>query len=201
MSIFEVILLWIKVNPIFTVFVSSFLFGDDVIYFLSILSGKGFIPLWIALVFSILGSGFCDTFWAFIARYTTFRRLKKIKFLRKYFIRIKPNYKSFSNKKLFMIFVFSKFFIGTRLMAIFYTVNKERNFKRVLFYNVFAVVLWIIVMSPIMFFIGKFTLASFDTVTHTKKIFSYAILIIIFLNLIRIAVMRTKRYKSFLRYK
>ncbi len=169
-------------NSAITVLIGTFFFGDEMVYFFSFLAGQGFFSLWVVILFSILGNGGCDIFWLSVARFGIFKNLKK-------FIKSKESKENLDNekliekdlgkKKMFFLLLFSKFFYGTRLLAIFYVAKKGKDFKKIIFFNTLAVITWVFVVANLLFLIGGLFLVSVDNLTSVNRMVSLAVLFVI----------------------
>jgi len=172
-------------EPILSVFFGTFLLGDEMVYFFAFLSGAGLIKLWIVIIFSILGNGSCDIFWFFVAKYDYLKRFRKLikKTEEKKFKKEEKILEALSEKKLYFTLLLSKFFYGTRLLTIFYVAKKEKKLSKIIFYNTIAVITWVVLVSFVMFYIGKWTAISFDSVRYFHRLIGYAIVFIIIIFL------------------
>ncbi|MBU4070218.1 MAG: hypothetical protein KJ646_04515 [Nanoarchaeota archaeon] len=184
MTGFESIILGISSNPIITVFLVTFFLGDETVYFLSFLSGQGVLALWIVILFSIIGNGGCDILWFSIARSKYSKKIRKFLCLDKKAKKTKF-LKGISKKKMFTILCLSKFFYGTRILAIFYVAKKEKKFGKIFLINTLSVISWVMVIGMLMWFAGKWTSVSFDMLNNARKIIGFAVFFGVLIFLIR----------------
>jgi len=178
MALFDFLFQWINIYPAIVVFLTTFLLGDETVYFLSFISGHGMINLFTVILFSILGNGGCDLFWFSVARSKSLAKIKGffVKKLKKDKEDLDLVKESFSKRKLFFTLLFSKFFYGTRLITIFY--------------NTLAVILWVFVIANILWYIGRVTSVSFDIIKNANRFVGFFILFIIILHLLNIFVFK-----------
>jgi len=179
MNVFEWIFSGISVHPMLSVLGGTFLFGDEMVYFFAFLSGHGVLALWIVILFSILGNGGCDIFWFSVARSRFSDKAKKIFVIGRETDPEKLSRIDFSKKRMFVTLCLSKFFYGTRLLAIFYVAGKEKKFKNIIVYNTLAVTIWVTIVSAFMWLIGKWTSLSFELVNQAHKIIGLATLVVL----------------------
>lgn len=172
-------------EPILSVFLGTFFLGDEMVYFFAFLSGAGLIKIWIVIIFSILGNGSCDIFWFFVARYDYLKRFRA--FIKKTEEKISSKeeklLESIPKRRLYLTLLLSKFFYGTRLLTIFYIAKKEKKMSKIIFYNILSVITWVIIVSFFMFYIGRWTAVSFDSVRYFHRLIGYAIIFIIMIFL------------------
>lgn len=186
MSISEYIFSILSNHPELSVFLGTFLLGDEMVYFFAFLAGQGLIPLLAVILFSIIGNGGCDIFWYSVARFDFLRFFRKT--LKKQVKKHKGELKKekLINKKggLLLLLVLSKFFYGTRLLAIFYVGKKIKSFTTIIIYNTLAVIIWVISVSLLVFFLSILIPIPFEEIQDFHKILSYAILIVLGLFLL-----------------
>ncbi len=188
MNLFILISSYIQAYPGLSVFLSTFLLGDEMVYFFGFLSGQGIIYLWTVIFFSLLGNGGCDIFWFIIAKIVHSKKLKK-----KLFNKHEKDeilIQEISKGRIFITLLLSKFFYGTRLITIFYIAKKEKNFKKIIIYNTLAVFVWICFVAFIMYLIGSLTSISFNTVNNAHKVIGSGVVIILIVYLINIIVIK-----------
>lgn len=193
MQIIEAIFSNLLNHPEISVFVGTFFLGDEMVYFFAFLAGQNVLSLLTVIIFGIIGNGGCDLFWYSVARYDFMNAIRKI---------MKKNIKEkgedsndievFKKKKgLLSLLVFSKFFYGTRLLAIFYVAKKEKKFSKIILYNTLAVIIWVTCVAIGIFILSRFISPSFEEIENIHKILSYAVIITLGLALLgKLAVPR-----------
>lgn len=180
MGLIQIIFQYISNNPELTIFFTTFLFGDEMVYFFSFLAGQGIFKLYHVIIFSILGNGLCDLFWFLVARSNVLSWLMGcvVPKSKKNVSEEKLIEKKYKKNHLFML-IASKFFYGTRLLTIFYVAKKEKSFLKIFFINSLAVFIWVIVVASVLSLIGMFTFVSFDSVENLRKIISLGVFIVL----------------------
>jgi len=155
MNMYAFVLSGLQMHERLMIFLGTLLWGDDIVYILSFLSGIGLVGVFNVLIFGFLGNAGCDFFWFFLARSNIFPKLIK-KFYNKQDKEDSRKIIKKEKKHLFLLLILSKFFMGTRLITLFYVAKKkELSVKRFFFYNSLAVILWINFIFIILFFVGK----------------------------------------------
>ena len=187
MSVIDFIYLGIESHPWISVFLATFFLGDEMVYLFGFLSGHGILKLWVVFVFAILGNGLCDVFWFSVARFKIFSKIKSklIAKAGKDEEETELLIKKEKHHKLFWLLVMSKFLYGTRLLMIFYAAKKEKNFKKLIFINSLAVISWVTVIGSSLWFVGKWTQISLESVSSVNRLAGLVVLIAILLSKIR----------------
>ncbi|MFA5856236.1 MAG: hypothetical protein WC867_02690 [Candidatus Pacearchaeota archaeon] len=178
----------ITIYPKLATTVLTFLFGDEVVYFLAFLSGQGLISIWVVLIFSLIGNGSCDIFWYTVARSKYLYKIKNF-LIKKNKSRLKKEIllfnKVLTKKKMFFTLLVSKFFYGTRLLAIFYIEKKEKSFKKIILINTIANATWLIIMVPFIWLLGNIAFITFNKVAQIHRSIGLGVLLIILLYFLR----------------
>ncbi|MFH1521932.1 MAG: hypothetical protein ABIF18_03155 [archaeon] len=172
---YDFILSNLQIYERLVIFFGTLFWGDEVVYILSFLSGVGLVNVFNILFFGFLGNAGCDVFWFSVARSGIFSKLVNK-------IQSKQN-KRDSNKiikkekrHLFVLLILSKFFMGTRLVTLFYIARKRNiSVKKFLLYNSLAVIIWISFVATILFFVGRSAAVAFSDVEDTVMIINVVV--------------------------
>jgi len=187
MRILGVLYLGIENHPWISVFLATFFLGDEMVYLFAFLSGYEILKFWVVLIFATLGNGLGDLFWFSVARFKIFSKIKS-KFITKANKdkeETKIIIKSIKHHRLFWLLVMSKFLYGTRLLMIFYTSKKEKNFKKLIFINSLAVISWVTIISFLLWAVGKWTHISFESINLINQGGGLAVIAIILIYLFK----------------
>ncbi|GEM_PF-6153151 len=108
---------------------------------------------------------------------------------------MEPIINSISRKKMFLILLASKFIYGSRLITIFYISKKEKSLKKLILYNTLAIIVWILIIAPLIWVIGKSVFVSFDVLRDFRKTIGLAVLFAIAIYVLnRVVISKTIRH-------
>lgn len=177
MGIREAVAFFLVINPILTVLVGSMFLGEDVLVFLAILSGKGMIPVWIIIVFGVIGIILGDIFYFSLGKTWFVRGLEK-KLDRSRKLRVLYSViHYYAEKNRLLTMIVSKYVYGIRLLVIFYMSARGMNLRKFLPYNLLATSIWAMIMLPAGWLVGRGISWVFNAANDIKKIITIAVII------------------------
>lgn len=161
------------------IFIGTLLWGDEVVYILSFLSGIGLVSVFNILIFGFLGNAGCDVFYFSIFRMKLFPKLID-KIRRKQEKKEAKKVIKKESRHLFFLLLLSKFFMGTRLVTLFYVAGrKDLSVRKFFLYNSLAVILWMSFVLSVLFSVGRFTGAVFSDVRSVIGVINVVFFILV----------------------
>jgi undecaprenyl-diphosphatase len=151
MGLIELLIGFLGNNAALISFLGSLIIGEEVLVLMSILAGKGLVPIWIIFVYGFLGSLIGDLFWFYIGKSRIIDWLRGIKFVRKSYNHSRPLLEKLAVKemhgwKCLLYFGFSKFMGVIKVLAVVYAARRGMSFSRFMKWNIPALILWMIPM-------------------------------------------------------
>lgn len=131
------------------------LFGEEVVVFLAVLSGRGIVPFYEVFFFGILGVLIIDSVMFFSGRYLYEGFLSKYKFISKRMNKIKLKPGAVKSKKLPVYIFITKFIWGTRIPSILYLGTQKIKYLRFIVYDFLAIMLWALIILPVSWLAGR----------------------------------------------
>jgi len=136
-------------------FFAGFL-SEDVLLFLSILSGSEHLPLIIVFVFGFLGAITHDSILIFLGRTKAAHSIKKrVDLSKRDYGMMEKIADKIRNNSLFLTLFISKFIYGVRTIVLLYSSNKDKKFIHFFSLNALAVLLYCLIMVPLGYLAGK----------------------------------------------
>ena len=154
MSIVKELYLFVVFNPYLVSSIGGFL-SEEFLVFLAILSGRGLLKLWIVFVFGFFGIFLSDSLWFYLGKSKIIGFIKKLINLEKKIEKLDERMDFIDKKRNFVYILATKFVYGTRIASIVYYSIKGMKYKKFLFYDFFAVLIWLVIMVPAAWFAGK----------------------------------------------
>lgn len=175
------------------IFITSFIFGEEIILILSFLSANGYFPLWIVIIFCFVGRFASDSFFFLMGK------LKFEKFLSKYqkhllYEGVDKIFSRLNRKSILFTLIYTKLLFGIRGAMMFYMGHKRTSLKKTLISDMIAIIVWIIILIPVGWFAGK----SFQMILSNFESFRLALVFLfgIILLLVLINIRLQKRIKD-----
>lgn len=176
--------------------IGVFLLGESVSIAVFALAGMGFIgPSW-ALILVFTGSMLADIFWFYMAEFVFRERFEK-------FLIIRQEKKTFSlivqllDRHFFWILIMIKFMMGLRLiLTIYIALRMKVPFIKKIFINGLGTILYLSVLFPIGWYLGKGVQLSFAGGQNAYHFIPIIIILVgIIIILPRIIIMHLKKIK------
>lgn len=136
-------------------FLGALIIGEEAVFLLSILSGRGLFPLGILIVFGFLGLIISDCIWFLLGK------TKFVKYLRSRGRKTKSYQQMhFVNKTLrkrseFLALFVSKFLFGIRSMKIMSVSAEGMRFKKFIKINTLCIIIWMPIMITLGWLAGQ----------------------------------------------
>jgi membrane protein DedA with SNARE-associated domain len=168
-------------------FFGALIIGEEVLFLLSIFSGKGYFSLYAVIFLGFLGLLSADIFWYFIGKHGRIREGRKKLIKCSGYRELHKFGKFLDERHEFLGFFLSKFVYGIRFLKLVSSGAKEMRFWRFLKLDILALIAWMIIMIPLGFLAGRGFLRIFEIVHGIEgavKVLVIGLFIIILLNLI-----------------
>lgn len=180
---------------LFAVYLGTLLFGENGALAAFMLSAQDFVSPQGALLFAFMGSLSADVFWFFIAR-KLFRKSYEKRLLNKPLDKHGTFLLRMADKHTFLFLTFIKFLVGMRLFLTVYILLKKRiSFLRYLFLNIIGTILFMGVLFPVGWLLGKGVTVAFSLGKGIMSFFTLIIIIIILVNfLLRLVTFIITKY-------
>lgn len=169
MDIQEIILALLSDFPILTTLLSTILFGEEIVIILGFLSGLGLLPLWILLVFGLMGTFLSDLLW-FIVGKTIFKERQRRGRLHRHYHRFMRRLDRIAFHNHFVSLLLTRFFYFFRLLAIVHLSRRGLPAKKFVLYEIPIIALWLAIFVSLGWFFGNTTLAYLDIFTDFQII-------------------------------
>ena len=165
--------------PKLLAFIAGFL-AEEILLALSFLSGQGLISFQSLIVFGFLGALCIESIYYFIATSKFFRNkiIKKIK-LNKY-KKVLDKIDKLAHHNVLLTLFLSKFFYGPRTIVVMNFAYKGMPYKKLMYQDVIALLLWMCLMLPIGWAAGQGLISSYDVIREVERAVAYSILFTIF---------------------
>jgi membrane protein DedA with SNARE-associated domain len=168
MKLLALIIWLLEKNPIASSFVAGFL-SEDILLFLSVLSGADLISPLCIILFGFLGASLHDALCYSISRSSLVDYLKKKLISKERRNEISSFIRKYGGDGLFFPLVVSKFIYGARVATILYVGNRERKFRRFLIFNTISLLVWFTIMVPLAWLAGRGFIEIFQLATKIEK--------------------------------
>ncbi len=197
MTWIETIILFLQGYPILSGFLAGFL-AEELLVILGFLAGQDIIPFWIVFFSGLLGIFCIDSLYFLFGRIKKFHNpiAKRINSSRYSKIAGKIG-KLTNNNKFFSLFL-SKFIYGPRMIIIIYFAFNNMPYRKFVFYEISALLLWASLVMPLAWLAGIGVLASLDVVKRIERIFIFSIIFSIVIYIIFKSIFNklTKKYSK-----
>jgi membrane protein DedA with SNARE-associated domain len=154
--------LFVKLFLLFTAysalicFFGAFFFGAETVIILGILSAQGTVHSWVVALFCAAGIFTADTMWFFIGKIRAFRVFKKIRVIRKSYIKASEIIERNSENQMFLTLTLLKFVYGIAIPIIMYLGRRNKiSYKRFALYNGSIILVWSILLTYLGWLAGK----------------------------------------------
>lgn len=165
-------------HPILTSFLSG-LISEELLIFTAVLSGRGLLSFWFVFVFGILGVMVLDSFLFYIGRTKFIQGIGESRLFSKRVRNLEKKIHEVSKKHMLVSFCMTKFIYGTRMAYIIYHSAKELPYKKFLFYDTLALVIWAAVMLPIGWLAGRGFTRVLAIARGTEKLLAGILIVVI----------------------
>jgi len=155
---------------------------------LSVLSGKGLISFWIALVFCTIGMFLSDLLWFSVGKIKSLSKLKRYKLIRAGYKRAKEEIEVAPSNKFLLILI--KFAYGIAIPILMYLARKKMTFKEFLAKEIPIVVIWSISIIILGWIIGKTSDIAF---AKFENIYTFIIIIVTSLIILHLVIRQIRR--------
>nr|AEQ20527.1 DedA membrane associated protein [uncultured bacterium CSLC2] len=175
------------------VYLATFLFGENGILAAFILAAQGYLSPESVFVYALLGSLSADVFWFWVSR--VFKSSYEKRFPRTAPEVTSPFLLRMADKHTFLFLTFIKFLFGMRIFFTLYILLKKHiSFTRYLLINVVGTVLFIGVLFPIGWFLGKGLESAFLFEKGFRGVLSTLVVVLILAHAVpRIVLWLSKR--------
>ncbi len=173
--------------------------AEELLLFLSFLSGHNLIDFKTVLIFGFLGAMVIDSIYYFIARSSFFKKYieNRMKSIRS--IGLIKKIDKFANHNIFITLFLSKFIYGPRTIVILNFASNGMKYRKFLYNDVLAMLLWYILLPPLAWAAGHGLISSYGAVKEIEKTIGIAILFMIAIYFITehiaLRVIRVKKKK------
>ena len=182
------VLLFFATNAIVISLVSGFLGGEEIILFLSFLSGQGTLPFWILFVFAYIGTIASNILWYFAGKTIIIDKIVHWKKIRKTYEKIVHLIdKSKKRNEILALFV-TKVIYGTRIITIMLLSKKGMSFLQFVIYSSTATLVWYIIVIPIGWLAGRGFTFLFEILENLQLAIAFIVSAIVVFYIIRVAV-------------
>ena len=169
----ETVIANITSHPFLLSLIGPSFFGGATILILGILSGKGFLSPWIALIFCAVGILCNDTIWFLAGKMKVLSKMKKYRWVNNSYKRAKKEIEVAPSNKFLLILI--KFAYGIAIPILMYLGRKKMTLKEFLITNSSIIAVWSSCIVMIGWLIGKTSEIAF---TKVENVYTWMILII-----------------------
>ena len=158
---------WLSSYHSWIILVGTFVFGDTVVLAAAGLAAHGQWSVWAVVAWAFMGTLASDSMWFKLAD----RRLKRIRTdaaKLHNFERVTARLDGWVGSQPHRGLLFIKFVWGTRMLSIVYMAAKRVSFGRFFVFDTFGIVLWLAIMVPIGWFVGKGMAGLGETLTRVE---------------------------------
>jgi len=160
----ETIIANVTSHPFLLSLIGPSFFGGGTILVLGILSGKGFLSPWIALIFCALGMLCNDTLWFLAGKINALSRMKKYKWVHNSYKKAQKEIEAAPSNRFLLILI--KFAYGIAIPILMYLGRKKMTLKEFLITNGAIVLIWSSSIVTIGWLIGKTSEIAFTEVEN-----------------------------------
>jgi len=190
---------FIYLNSPLIIFFSVIFLGEEGVFVMSILAGKGLIPITYLIIFGFLGLITADCIWFFIGRFECIKSTGCKMFKSKSYCKLYNLDLKIKSKSEFLSLFLSKFIYGIRLIKLLSMGCSKIKFRDFIIINIMSVLLWMTIMVPLGLLAGYGISFIFTTVNFFEKILMiifFIILIVIVLEILieKLILKSIKRY-------
>ncbi|QQG38705.1 MAG: VTT domain-containing protein [Candidatus Woesearchaeota archaeon] len=180
MAFLESVLFFIALHSYIVSFLGGFIEGEAALLFLSVLSAYGLFSIWPVLIFCYLGSLASDVFWFFIGRSPLLSKIKKSPFIYSKYKKVSSVIDRATGANYFPVMILTKFLYGFRIPSAIYLSRNRIKFIRFLFYDLFALAIWVFVVG----FVGWLAGTGFSTAVKTYHKIEFGLLLLVVVILV-----------------
>lgn len=136
------------------IFLGAAFGGELALFTLSFLSAQGVLPIFTLIIFSFLGTFSADILWFLIGKTNIVKKIISHRYAYSAISIFSQAIDRMSKGSRFTALILAKFLIGTRILLIMYLSEKNFGLKNFVRYDAVAVLIWLILITPIGFISG-----------------------------------------------
>lgn len=136
------------------IFIGVMAGGEIVLLGLAFLAAQNLVPLPTLFIFSFLGTLSSDSIWFLLGNSKLAQKVFTSRSLGATVGVITSAIERMSRHNNFIKLILCKFMVGTRILILVYMRRNNLSFNRFIKFNIFAVLLWLLVIIPIGFLSG-----------------------------------------------
>jgi membrane protein DedA with SNARE-associated domain len=121
---------------------------------LGFLAAQNIISIFPLVILSFLGTSFTDTLWFTLGSTKMIKGAISHRYANTTISVINEALGRFSRGNHLMALIVAKFIVGTRVLLIMYVSSTGIGFKNFIRYDIFAIIIWLVVLLPIGFLAG-----------------------------------------------
>lgn len=180
-SIFsELLALFVSFSAVICFF-GAFFLGGETVMILGFLSAQGLVKFWVVCVFCALGMFTADSMWFFIGKIKAFKHLKKIKFIKKSYIRASEAIEEVSMGQIFLTMTLLKFVYGIAIPILMYIGRKKKlTYRKFALYNALIIAPWAVLLTLLGWLAGKgyvFVSRAYENVILSVSVIVFAFIL------------------------
>ena len=150
-EIFSDFAIFVPNHPYLSTLIAAF-FSEELLVFLSILSGRGMINFWIVYFFSIIGLLIFDSVIFALGKTGLGRHIEERFFPKR---KMEEKIRFANTKKRLFYLIVTKFVWGTRIPSLFYFSASGMHYSKFVKYNLISLFIWASIMLTSGWFAGK----------------------------------------------
>lgn len=195
MPIEQILASFLIAHQVPAIFFSSMIFGDAVIMTAAFLSGQGIWSPITVFILTFFGTLVADIFWFFLGR-KSLTKFHKWEAYRKKSEKILAVIEKIAGSRPLLFLFITKFLYGTRIITIVYVSLRNINFFKFIAVDSFGTLLWLFVIVPVSWFIGKSTVGLSELIGVTKIALIFLLFVFLITRIITLYLKRSLSYSA-----
>jgi membrane protein DedA with SNARE-associated domain len=153
-NIIRAIYTFVKFNPFFVSFFSAMI-SEELVIFLSILSGKGEILLLLVFLGALTGSFIADQIYFYVGKANIIHKIKNHHKCKNTIEKLPGFIKRIGERNIFLEIFVTKFIYGTRAAAVISISHKKIPYRKFIISDFFAIFCWALIIVPAGYLAGR----------------------------------------------